>query len=234
MASVPVTELLQRVEDAADMENFVTQEVMLRWLNVIHPRFRKKLAEYGWAPIVASYEITADGSTSYTPVDGDDVPLEMMAIFGVWRVDEGEFVKLKCVDFMTKPSERASFNAGYFKVQTLEAGGVSISLFPVASEGTYIVDYLPVPSVLVTGTPDDGEADSVNYPAGWEEWLVLQLVRKCYAREETSNPSIEKEFTEVEKEIERMCRDRIVGTAVIRNVDARFDDIFDSSEWIWI
>lgn len=233
MASVTVTTLLQRVEDAVDMENFVSQATLLRWANTVHPQFVAKIARHGWAPIISSYTITATGATSYTPTSSG-TPVEMIAIVGVYRSDGDSFIKLRPVDHAQKPSTTSYEQADYFRVRTLEAGGVSIELFPVPSAGTYIVDYIPVPSVLVTSAPGAGQVSSVNYPAGWEEWLVLKLAQQCLAREETINPKIDEQFAKLELEIERQIRDRVAGTAKIRNADHEYQDITDVSEWVWI
>jgi hypothetical protein len=232
MASVSVTTLLQRVEDAVDMENFVSQAALLRWANVLNPRFVAMLGRAGWAPMISSYTITATGATSYTPSSGGNI--EMLAVVGVYRQEEDSFTKLRCIDHLQKPGVQVQSDAGYFRVKTLEAGGVSVELYPIPSSGTYIIDYIPVPLVLVTGTPGAGETNTVNYPAGWEEWLVLQLGRKCLTREETVSPAIESELKKVEEEIERMIRDRVYSSAKVRNADSEFEDASDSSTWIWV
>lgn len=231
MPSVAVSTLLQRVEDAVDTENFVEQAVLLRWANAIHPRFVVKLARWGWAPKVSNYAITATGASSYVPTSG--TPIEMLAVVGVYRQDGDDYVKLRPVDHFQKPGSRTA-EATAFRVQTLDTGGISIELLPTPASGTYIVDYLPAPSQLVTGTPAAGQTDTVNYPAGWEEWLVLELARRSLGREETTNPALEEEIHRTEKDIEQMIRDYVYTSAKIRNVDGQDRGVPDTSQWVWL
>ncbi len=227
MAQIQVSTLLQRVEDAVDMENFVDQAVLLRWLNAIYPRFKSKLLRMGWAAPIETINLST-GSGSYG--------LEVLAVVGVYMKDGSSYRKLRPIYHDSKPSTETGTPEA-FRVTFLEGAAFRIDLFPEPAPGTFdsqtfLMDYVAAHTPLAV-TAGAGLATSLLMPNGWEEWLVLQLARKCLAREETINPAIENEFERVEKDIEQQIRDHVWASARIRNTDTAYEDASNPSDWIW-
>jgi hypothetical protein len=94
------------------------------------------------------------------------------------------------------------------------AGGqTSIQFYPRPASGTYTAVIVDEPVALTL-------SDSVNYPAGLEEWLVLSLARRAVAKEEGDTRELTRQLAEQEAYVERFCWDRVAGgRAAVRNVD---------------
>lgn len=64
-------------------------------------------------------------------------------------------------------------------------------------------------AVSVLLLDDETQQNFVDYPNGWEEWLVLEVARQGAGREETVNSTIEQRKKEVEYDVQRMAADRL-------------------------
>lgn len=67
---------------------------------------------------------------------------------------------------------------------------------------------------------DETQQNYVDYPNGWEEWLVLEVARQGAGREEAVNSTIEQRKREVEADVQRMAADRLFTQGPkVRNVN---------------
>ncbi len=65
--------------------------------------------------------------------------------------------------------------------------GTSIYLYPKPSAGTYKVLYIPQWTTL------SSDSDSVSYPNGWDEYIVVDAAIKCLAKEESGTDHLQAE-----------------------------------------
>lgn len=246
MPSVPVTDLLTRVRDITDMndDQFIEDEVLLRWLNAAVPRLDQIILRAGWVInyIGASFETNTGGSDG---TEGYDIGEQAAAIIAVYEaVSSTEVRMLRATSAADKAVALPGTRATHFFVSNdTDTGNTVISLRPnPGGQATYAVYYIPASPTLVTGTPSAGEADEVLYPSGWEEWLVLEVARQVNAREESMNPLIEDRKRELEKDIERMASDRVFAQGPkVRNVDRVERDnwtissaLMSPDTWTWL
>lgn len=236
---VPVTTVLERIRDATDSnddgeEGFVTNNMLLRWLNAAIPRFEMMMMRAGWVLDYTAMSIEANGSTDGYSSDGLGGGDKMMCIFGCWELISPTNVRqLRSVHPFETPFAVPGTRAhGYFANDSGDDGATKIFLRPNPQTGLYSVLYKPEPS------PVDIDGD-INYPNGWEEWLVLECARQVTGREESRNVIIEDRKLEIEREVERMASDRLFAQGPrVRDVrNENFDPsvfLTDPTYWYWL
>jgi hypothetical protein len=232
MAITSVQELIERARSAADMsDNFVTQAEWIRWANVENRKLAAFIARTGWVLQEDVHDVVADGSAVYS------VP-EVMAILGVYEMSGGRYRRLRHSDIMDgagRIAEDIRGTAMRWRVTQNAAGTLDLHLHPRPSSGTYRVVFVPQPAPLTS------EADTVNYPMNWEEYVVYGMAKRALAKEETTNPRLESEADDVSRHIEQTCWDRLMGAhQKIRNVD-RVERGWSADynrqsavEWYWV
>lgn len=82
--------------------------------------------------------------------------------------------------------------AGYPDYYRVQNG--YITFYPAPSTGTYIHVYVPEAAALTS-------ASTVNYPLGWEQYLVLHAAEACLGKEETVNPVVSGKLAELRARI---------------------------------
>lgn len=235
MPAVTVADLITRIKDNCQLDNdkWTGEATLLRWLNAARPRLDAIIARSGWVVTPGNFAIVADGSNTY------DTLVQTMAIMGVFEVDNGIYRPLKSSTVVHNPTERQGQALEYFAEENTATGSTRVGLRPVPQTGTYYVFYLAQPLTLVTGTPGAGQASSVNYPMGWEEWLVLEVTRQVFGREESENATAERRIREIERAIEREANDRLFAQGLrVRDTRQLLDQwtvtsALDPSDWLW-
>jgi hypothetical protein len=226
---VSVSTLVDRVLTSIDMEDgFTTPAMVVRWLNAAHPRFIFMLQISGWVNSPSEYRFTATGADAYP------LPAQAMSVAGVWRDYNGRHWELPSENSLTPiDSIQYEYPRAY---RVTDAGATTVvSLNPSPVGGNYVVRYFPNPPELVLATPGIGQADSINYPAGWEEWLVLEVARQASGREETNNSTIGVRQKEVEADVCRMAEERLFANGPsIRNVDGITQPGWQTSSLLWL
>ncbi len=216
MPSTTLTLLAQRAAIAADMEdNFVSQDAWRYWANVENRNLAVKLAKMGFPWKMTDESITLTGANQYDKTE----PLAIIAVFYV--ESDGSYTRLKA----TNPAQRQGTpnrlvgKPQEFTVFRNTNDQVSYRFYPNPSSGTVLVRQIDIPATLVYSAPAANESTTVTYPLNWEELIVLKMARRALAKEETINPFIEKQITEMENSIETACGDFLMSDAhVIRNV----------------
>lgn len=245
MAAVQVTELIERIRDITDCDSdqFVTDAMLLRWLNNARPRLESMIARAGW---VLNMQVDGTDSGPSDLVAGAiELNDEVMAIVAVYEYYTDGTTRILRSTHPTWPAVTTGSSAGFYFVDgpgEIPGGTTTatrVHLRPVPQSGNYFVYYLPVPVKLVTGTPAADEDDEVNYPNGWEEWLVLEVARQVLAREESINPAIEQRKLEIEKSVVQMAGDRLFAQGPrVRDVAYQGSDqsslFTDPGSWLWL
>jgi hypothetical protein len=211
MASVIVSELFSRARDAADQtdKQFVTDIMLLRWLNEAIPELDTILGTRGMVVRPTRLQIPVTGASFYTVPD-------CIFIYAVHvLVDNGK--RLSMIQPVTMdmaypvlPGRDMSGDPSCYYVEFASNGSRSIFL-DSGNTGSILVTYLAnSPAVVLT--------DSINYPAGAEGWLVAKLARKMMLKEEGDTRPIDKELADFERRVDAlMWNQNKMSPAISRN-----------------
>lgn len=217
MPAFTADQLEARVRAAADChDKYVTTSMIYGWLD----RERRKLEMMAVRGGFVLHRVQTD----VTPTGLDQYPLlpspPIMAVLGVYEVDtSGNGTRLRRLargNPVDVPRDYFAAKARSYNVYLDGNDVLQIELRPnVVNGGPYRVYYTPEPAALTTGS------DTVFYPAGWEELLVLGAAVSALAREESSNPVLERQYREAEARItgEIAAREASEGGAAVRNTD---------------
>lgn len=224
MPVITTQTLVRRAEAISDMQdNFVNPTEWMYWATQERLALEILLARSGWTQGFTSTTITVTGAEG-----GDFSVLPSTGVMAVVAVHESTSAGVRplnfnnSVDFL-RQVPGSSLNRGHateFRVNPT-ADGFVMNFFPDPLPGeTYIVTYIPQPATLTLDTPAAGESNSVSYPMGWEERIVLGMARRALIKEDSDTQEVEKLIREVERQIEEVVFARVLSdTPSIRNVD---------------
>ncbi len=211
MATFTASQLIDRARSAADMhDDFVTTAQWLAWMSIERKTLDRFLIQSGYLLAQSQSPITA-------PFAQPNVIQDAVAIIGVYEVQNQTYRRLRCADLFDglegmHPGVPLGAAQEYRVVQR-DSGGIDVYLYPKPTSGTYTV-------LLV---PETGEIEEVvntiSYPQGFEERIVLGMARRALAKEETVNPAIEAEIRRIEEHVEEAAWSRLFAGARVRNVD---------------
>jgi hypothetical protein len=163
------------------------------WINEGNQKLHGMLVE-------AMGEEYVSSSTSLTTVAGTAtyaLPSGFFKLYGVDLTYHGDTHAL--LPYMR--SERAAYQQEELVLRgppRYSLVGSNLKLQPTPqSVMTGTIYYAPEATVLSSGT------DAVNYPNGWEKYVVLYAAIQALLKEESSVTGLRQELAEVEKEIER-------------------------------
>jgi hypothetical protein len=182
------------------------------------------LAHSGWTQNVKTATITVDG----TEAGAFELAVSPLAIVAVHQVGtDGRVRRVRynnAVDFMHQTVAATSSKGDPSEFRVLwdqDNDGYTINFYPQPPSGTvFLVSYIPHPLKLVVGTAGTGEANSVTYPLGFEEWIVLKLGIRAKKTEESDPTDLVNEFRELQQRVEQSVSDFVFNGATIRNVDS--------------
>lgn len=191
--AVTVAELVSRVREYADARDdgddpYISDAAIVTWLNQENRRLIRRLTRlrYAHGPTSTSF------STSTTISAG------VVAILSVTETQG----TLSCkVPRLVDNAQVTATDGRFWTVSRSATGGLTVT---VGKSGTYTVSYVPIPAVLVLSAPGAGQADSVYYPPGWEEVLVLGAALRAKAKEgaDTESPLLRQLYQDEWEDIE--------------------------------
>lgn len=230
MAAFTLTTLRARVREKADMPvaGFIadTSTSLDAYINEGIELLHDKLIEaYG-----ADY---VEKSTTYTYNSGDiSLPQDFYKLLGVDLNASGAVITLEPYN----RRERNTFkNAGTFgfygtipRYKLSSVGGVAGTgalrlLPPPASGATGTIWYSPVATTLVNAS------DTVNFPAGWEKYVVIYAAMQCLAKEESDTSFLQGQLAMLDEKFKSIVENRDVG-APQHSVDV---DNINSYNFLW-
>jgi hypothetical protein len=222
-----VSELISRAVAAADMtDDFVSEAQWLYWANFANKKLAVKVAQLGVPYNQYDEVITLNGSFEYSVA-------EPLAIVGFYFVQsDGRFRKIK----VTHNSQRINYstsNSGEPTECQIRKSGANIfvTFYPVPTTGSVVMRAIEYPDTLVYSNPSPSESDSVNYPLGWEEFIVLHMAKAALAKEETIHPLIESQIKDCDNFIEASSSNYLM-TDLPKILDTTLTN-FEYSDWIW-
>lgn len=222
---IPTYDLVARACAAADMsDDFVTPRQWMLWATQEVLALSLFLARSGWTQNVKTETITVSGSEAGVfPLTADP-----LAIVAIHQVRDGRYRQVRLnnvVDFLrqTPGSSRAHGDPVEYRViWDQDNDRLTLGFYPEPAVGCVLaVSYIPEPLRLtLDAVPDAGYANSVRFPMGWEERIVLGLARRALAKEESDTSDIIRQIAECESTIEEAVWDRVLAEhPTIRNVD---------------
>lgn len=222
---ITTRDLVERAAAAADMhDNFVTPAQWMHWASQEHLALSLFLARSGWTQNVKTQTITVTGSEAGVfPLTAD--PLALVAVHQV-RDNRYRLVHLtNASDFLRQSPGTPSTGGNPIEYRVIwdeENDRHALGFYPEPSAGTVLaVSYVPEPARLtLDASPATGYDNSVRYPMGWEERIVLGLARRALAKEESDTGEILRQIRECESTVEEAVFDRVLSEQpTIRNVD---------------
>lgn len=212
MPAFTVQTLIDRAAAIADMhDGFVTPAQWIAWLNTESRALELFVVRSGWIEPQAT---TVD-AVSYTIT----VP-NPLAIIGVYEVRDGRYRPLKYqnqVDFTRQAygSPADTGTAHYYTVQSNASDDtLGVQMYPKPTSGTYRCLY------MAGATPATAVTDSVRWPMGFEERIVLGMARRALMKENSDTRQVETLMVEQDRVIEEFCWSRTIAESpVVRNTD---------------
>jgi hypothetical protein len=203
MATVLVSALTARIRERCDMvgSTFVTDAAtsLWAWVNEANQKLHGMLVEaLGEEYVSSSAAITiVAGTTDYA------VPTGLFKLYGIDATISGYTQSLRQYQRRERNLYKNANSGGIggltrygLEVPHYSLVGSNIRLLPApTSVFTCTVLYAPEATVLTAGT------DTVNYPNGWERFIVIDAAIQCLAKEESDVRTLVAERDAIVKEI---------------------------------
>jgi hypothetical protein len=221
---ITTDDIVKRAQLSADMHDGpFTPTQWMYWATLENIALSIFLARTGWTKNVKTQTITVTGAEAGAFVL-TQAPLAIVAIHQV-RSD-GTVRRIRtnnAIDFLhqTVSSTRIHGDPAEFRViWDQDNDQYQVNFFPQPDAGSqFLVSYIPHPLKLVIGSPGAGEANSVTYPLGFEEWIVLKLAIRAQKTTGEDPSSLLQEFASTQSMIEQAVWDAVFSDAKVRNVD---------------
>lgn len=198
MSSVTLTTLVARVRERADMvgSSFIVDSAtgLYAWINEAHQKLHGMVVGALGEEYVSSSQAFTTAGTDIT------LPTDFYKLYGVDLNFHGLMRSLKKYNRAERNLYREihpEFTPRYALV------GSALRLYPVPSSGlTGAILYAPEATTLAAGS------DSVNYPNGWERFIVIDAAIQALAKEESNTSTLVAERDLIVREIETAKEER--------------------------
>jgi hypothetical protein len=230
MAAFSLTTLRARVREKADMPvaGFIanTATSLDAFINEGIELLHDKLIEaYG-----ADY---VEKSASFISGTGDiSLPSDFYKLLGVDLNLNGAVLTLEPYNRRERNTQKNAGTFGFYgtvpayKLSSVGgvAGTAALRLLPAPATGTTgVVWYSPVATTLVLAT------DTVNFPAGWEKYVVIYAAMQCLAKEESDTRFLQGQLAMLDEKFKSIVENRDVG-APQHSVDV---DNINTTNFLW-
>lgn len=212
---------------AADMHDCpVTPTQSGYWLTQDNLSLAIFLARAGWTTNMKTQTITVAGTESGR-FELATTPLAIVAVHQV--ASDGRVRRLTQSDSVNFLRQQVGGTAvkgdpkEFRAIWDQDDDSLVLNFYPQPNTGTQIlVSYIPHPLKLTLSDPvsdPDTEANSVTYPLGFEEWIVLKWGIRALDKEESDSRALKDQFADCQRYIEEAVWDRVFSNAAVRNVD---------------
>lgn len=221
MTAVTLTTLRARARARADqpVAGFVADSAteLDSWINegvqILH---EKLVAAYGSDYVETSSAFTCSGSSDLT------LPADFFKLLGVDINLQSGVVALQPYMRAERNAYRNSSN-GFRRPRYKLSGATTLRLLPAPSSGTTgTIWYSPTAAILVAGS------DAVNFPNGWERYVVAYAAQSMVMKEEGDTRPLDALIDGMNKEIQSIIDNRDAG-APLHAVDV---DVSDIDPWV--
>lgn len=225
MPTITTREIVDRAAALAGVhDNFVTPAQWMYWATQEQLALSLFLARAGWTQNVTSQTFTVAGSEA----GAFNLSVHPLAIVAAYQVKSNQVRILKLNNFpdflrQVPGSSNATGDPHEYRVIWDQANDrLVLNFYPEPIIGTSIVvPYIAQPSRLSLDTsPAAGYVNSVKYPMGWEERIVLGMAENAKIRGEEDSSPIRTKIGVCEANIERAVYDIVLSQqATVRNLD---------------
>lgn len=212
---VTVQTLVDRVLESIDMEDgFATPSMVVRELNAAHPRFLFMLEACQWVHNPVAESFTTNGSEQRV------LATRAMSVLGVFIRSGSCWLKLKSESGAAPIESTGWYGSSRYRLNNSNGQTAVVFNPPIPAGMQMEIRYLEEPPELVLTAPVSPQVDYVDYPGGWEEWLVLDVAEKMAGREESVNTLISQRKKEIEEAVVSMASNQLATDgARVANVD---------------
>lgn len=206
-----------------EQEQFADDTELFALINASGRLWHGKIVQAIPERFETTQDITSDGTSTVA------LPTGHYKTLGVRYVENGESYPLDRVQYQERWRYKEDGTATHAVAYYLKS--TNLHLLPAPASGkSYKHDYVP-------GWTDlDDDADTVDGFAGWEQWIVYDVVIKLLGKEE-SHASMDRwraERDRIDAEMMAMAQDREAANPM-RVVDVRCteDHLRDSDFWMY-
>ena len=200
MPSFTAQTLIDRAAAIADMhDGFVTPTQWITWLNTESRALELFVIRSGYIqPLAATVDAASFAITVPSP----------LVILGVYEVSGNRYRPLyhqTQLDFTRQPYATPADSGdarAYTIVSNSGSDDLTVQFYPKPTTGTYRALYIPNSTVTAAVT------DSVRWPLGFEERIVLGMARRALMKEESSTSQVDSLIAEQDRTIEEFCWSR--------------------------
>ena len=221
-------------------DGFMTPAQAMYWASQEHLSLSLFLARSGWTQNVSTQTITVDGTE-----DGAfELTAAPLAVVAVHQLRSGRYRPVaynNYVDFQRQPAggQVTGDPTEWHLVWDASEDTHLLHFYPEPPSGTVlVVSYIAEPDRLtLDDAPAEGYANSVNYPMGWEERIVLGMARRALAKEESDTSDIRAQISECDQRIEEACWNRVLAESpTVRNVDPgrQYRTYPPPTQWVFV
>lgn len=224
MAAVTLTTLRARARERADLvgSSFVTDtadslDAMINeGVQELHELLADKLGE---EYLVSTSTITTAGTTT------EALPSDFYKLLAVdYYMTATDIRDLKKYTLKERNVYRNSTLGTSVIPPRYRIMGSNISFLPAPPAGkTVVLHYVPTIALLNSSLPS---SSSVNFPNGWERYVVLRAAISALKKEESDTSALEMELADLRSKIEASASNRDAGTPNSA-VDTEADDALD-------
>lgn len=217
MPAVTLTNLRARARSRADMPTagFIADDAngIDAWINEgIQKLYELLVKAYGESWAEDTYTLTTSSGVSDYAFSGSDV----IAVYGVTAVIGGVYIPLERFEAREEANLRNQTRAGWYNPPKYRF--ISGALDPQAGTPQMKLRLLPAPdgaySVTIRLAPGfvllSNAAHTVNFPNGWERYVVVYTAIQMLRKEESDTSGLEAELAKMEQELEELAQRRIV------------------------
>lgn len=178
MADVLRSELRTRIKQRSNHEhsgsNFVTDTEINQLINTSYEELYGELCRSGifYQGQRSVQTVAATGASYY------DLNTDIFMIVAVYRLENGRYIPLPRHSPLVHDNAVESGPA-----RSYSSDGGNIYFYPrAASGGSYVIKYIPLPTLPSTATA--GDSYTFGLGSGWDEYIVWDVASKIMAKEE--------------------------------------------------
>jgi len=192
--------LRTRVRERADMvdSDFISDTELLTYIN-------ESYAEL-YDILVATYEDYYTEETSLSLSDGSgtiSLPADFYKLRGLDKDVGGQWTAVYKFNFNDRNARPTGARNPQLRETYYRIVRQDLKLAPEATaDGSYRLWYIPEFTALVA------ESDTVDVPAGFDEYIVIDAAIKCLVKEESSTAALDNAKAAMMKRIENMAANR--------------------------
>lgn len=207
MASVTLTTLRARARERADMVNstFITDAATS--LDALINEGVQELHELLIEHYGENYSVSSSSTSTVAGTSTYALPSDFFKLLGVdLALSSTDTYDLKRFNWKERNVFKGASQWGALTLPQYSLEGSNLRVYP-APAGVYTLTiwYVPMLALLANGS------DTVNFPNGWERYVVLAAAIKALKKEESNTQDLERELNILKADIIARAENRDTG-----------------------